>query len=207
MEKRYADATIFYRSWSPWYSVCFTGSLQNLTVLPEKLIYLSCIHYFLLGMFFFLILMPLKRISGFPAGEKIGIILTVYHIGLNVTAPRFSFKGLTQVWGTELSRGMDASISGLSGVGHIMLGISMILLLLKIKKKTVLEKSNAKKRKRPVNADGTAVYRICPSCIYRPFLMPCYRRQQLFIAQQQADDTAEDSCDRINDGRGPEHIK
>ena len=97
-------------------------------------------HYFLLGMFFFLIQMLLEKNFRFSGGEKIGIILTVYHIGLNVTALGFLLRGLTQVWGTELSRGMDASISGLSGVGHIMLGISMILLLLKIRKKTVLEK-------------------------------------------------------------------
>ena len=82
----------------------------------------------------------LEKNFRFSGGEKIGIILTVYHIGLNVTALGFLLRGLTQVWGTELSRGMDASISGLSGVGHIMLGISMILLLLKIRKKTVLEK-------------------------------------------------------------------
>ena len=75
------------------------------------------------------------------------------------------------------------------------------------KKDGLRKKVTRKKRKRPVNADGTAVYRICPSCIYRPFLNAALQTAQLFIAQQQADDTAEDSCDRINDGCGPEHIK
>ena len=140
MEKRYADAAIFYAATAMVFGVFyreftkfngFTGK-TNLSVMHT--------HYFLLGMFFFLILMLLEKNFRFSGGEKIGIILTVYHIGLNVTALGFLLRGLTQVWGTELSRGLDASISGLSGVGHIMLGISMILLLLKIRKKTVLEK-------------------------------------------------------------------
>ena len=131
MEKRYADAAIFYAAAAMVFGVFyreftkfngFTGK-TNLSVMHT--------HYFLL---------LLEKNFRFSGGEKIGIILTVYHIGLNVTALGFLLRGLTQVWGTELSRGMDASISGLSGVGHIMLGISMILLLLKIRKKTVLEK-------------------------------------------------------------------
>jgi len=44
-------------------------------------------------------------------------------------------RGLTHVWGTELSRGPDASISGIAGIGHILTGVRIILLLLKIKKK------------------------------------------------------------------------
>ena len=49
-------------------------------------------------------------------------------------------RGLTQVWGTTLSAGMDASISGIAGIGHILTGIGMILLLLKIRNIDITKK-------------------------------------------------------------------
>lgn len=44
-------------------------------------------------------------------------------------------RGLTQVWGSELSAGMGASISGIAGIGHILTGTGIVLLLLAIRKK------------------------------------------------------------------------
>ncbi len=64
----------------------------------------------------------------------VGKILIVYQIGLNITGIGFLMRGLTQVWETELSKGMDASISGIAGIGHILTGVCIVLLLLKIKK-------------------------------------------------------------------------
>ena len=74
----------------------------------------------------------------FSFSEKgIGKVLTAYQLGLNITGCGFLFRGLTQVLGTELSRGMDAAISGISGIGHILMGVCIVLLLLKIKKSVV----------------------------------------------------------------------
>ena len=55
-------------------------------------------------------------------------------IAMVFTGLGFLMRGLAQVWGTELSRGLDASISGIAGIGHILTGVSIILLLLKIRK-------------------------------------------------------------------------
>ena len=89
-------------------------------------------HYFLLGMVFFLLLLMLEKNFSFT-GAKTGQVLTVYHIGLNLTAVMLVVRGVTQVVGFPLSPGMDAAISGLAGIGHILLGISLVLLLLQIK--------------------------------------------------------------------------
>lgn len=51
----------------------------------------------------------------------------------------FVVRGVPQVLGTELSAGMNAAISGIAGIGHILLGISMVMLLLQVKK-SVAEK-------------------------------------------------------------------
>lgn len=43
-------------------------------------------------------------------------------------------RGVTQVLAPTLSSGMDAAISGMAGIGHILLGVSMVLLLKQIKR-------------------------------------------------------------------------
>lgn len=90
-------------------------------------------HYFLLGMVFFLLLILLEKSFSFT-GPKTGRVLAVYHIGLNLTVVMFVVRGIVQVLGTALSAGMDAAISGIAGIGHILLGISMVLLLMQIRR-------------------------------------------------------------------------
>lgn len=91
-------------------------------------------HYFLLGMFFFLTLMLVEKVFSF-SDQNTGRLLIVYQAGLNVTGLGFLLRGLAQVRGAELSRGLDAAVSGIAGIGHIMLGVCLVLLLLKIRKK------------------------------------------------------------------------
>ena len=90
-------------------------------------------HYFLMGMVFFLLLLLLEKSFSFT-GAKTGRILVLYHIGLNLTAVMFVVRGVTQVLGTALSSGMSAAISDMAGIGHILLGVSLILLLLQVKR-------------------------------------------------------------------------
>ena len=90
-------------------------------------------HYFLLGMVFFLLLLVLEKTFSFT-GPKAGRVLAVYHIGLNLTAVMLVVRGVTQVLGTALSSGMSAAISGIAGIGHILLGVSLVLLLVQIRR-------------------------------------------------------------------------
>ena len=89
-------------------------------------------HYFILGMIVLLLLLLLEKNSFTSA--KTDRILVVYHAGLNLTAVMLMVRGVTQVLGTALSSGMDAAISGMGGIGHILLGVSLVLLLLQIRR-------------------------------------------------------------------------
>lgn len=88
-------------------------------------------HYFMLGMVFFLLLLLLEKSFGFT-GAKTGRALAVYHTGLNLTALLLGIRGVVQVRGMELARGLDAAISGIAGIGHILLGVGLILILLQV---------------------------------------------------------------------------
>ena len=90
------------------------------------------IPFALLGLVFFLLLLLLERSFSFT-GAKTGRV-PVYHCGLNLTAAMFVARGVAQVLGTELSSGMSAAISGAAGIGHILLGVSLVLLLLQIRR-------------------------------------------------------------------------
>ena len=112
---------VFYREFTKFNG--FTGK-TTLSVVHT--------HYFLLGMMFFLLLLVLEKNLSFT-GTKTGRVLTAYHIGLNLTAVMLVVRGVTQVMGANLSKGTDAAIAGMAGMGHILLGVSLVLLLLQIR--------------------------------------------------------------------------
>lgn len=120
---------VFYREFTKFNG--FTGK-TTLSVVHT--------HYFLLGMVFFLLLLLLEKNFSFT-GAKTGRVLAAYHIGLNLTAVMFVVRGLTQVLAPALSRGMDAAISGMAGIGHILLGVSMVLLLVQIRRSVAASQS------------------------------------------------------------------
>lgn len=90
-------------------------------------------HYFMLGVVFFLLLLLLEKNFAFT-GTGTGRVLAVYHTGLNLTAVMFLVRGVLQVLGTPLSAGATAAISGVAGIGHILLGVSLVLVLLQVRR-------------------------------------------------------------------------
>lgn len=97
-------------------------------------------HYFLLGMMFFLLLVLLEKNFAFT-GAKTGRVLVVYHIGLNLTAVMMVVRGVIQVLGTTVTSGLNSAVSGIAGVGHILLGVSLVLLLVQIRRGVLNVKS------------------------------------------------------------------
>lgn len=84
-------------------------------------------HYFILGMMFFLILGLVSK----NVNLKINRAVLFYKIGLNLTAIMLVVRGIVQVLDLNV---VSAIISGVAGIGHIILGVSLILILLDIKK-------------------------------------------------------------------------
>lgn len=86
-------------------------------------------HYLMLGMVFFLMLVLLENNFHF-IGNKVRKYLVFYHIGLNLTVVMLVVRGVVQV----LSLDVSGLISGIAGIGHLILGISMVLVLISIRK-------------------------------------------------------------------------
>ena len=64
---------------------------------------------------------------------KTGRVLAVYHVGLNLTAVMLVVRGIVQVMGITLSAAAGGAVSGIAGLGHILLGVGLVLVLLQIR--------------------------------------------------------------------------
>lgn len=92
-------------------------------------------HLFALGMLVFLItalfashFKNLRELKTFRA------FTVVYNIGVPLTAVMMTVRGVTHVLGLELTKGANAAISGIAGIGHIIAAAGIILLLISLKK-------------------------------------------------------------------------
>lgn len=95
-------------------------------------------HFFVLGMFFFLIVLILEKEFSLTKDKKFKAFYIIYNIGLIITGMMLWIRGIADI--TEsFYNSYDKMISGISGIGHILLGIGIILFFIilnnKIKEK------------------------------------------------------------------------
>lgn len=131
--KKYANSALFYAIAAMVFGVFYREFTKFMEFTGETALSVMHTHYFMLGMVMFLLMLLLDKQFAFTNG-KTGRVLLVYHAGLNLTGVMFLIRGVVQVMGTPLSSGVNAAISGMAGIGHILLGVSMVLLLVQIKK-------------------------------------------------------------------------
>ncbi|WP_071434186.1 DUF2871 domain-containing protein [Angelakisella massiliensis] len=136
MKKKLADAAfiyviaglaagVFYREFTKFQG--FSGRTALGLVHP---------HLLLLGagvMLLLIALEPALLLNGEERSLKRSLLF--YHCGLGLTAALLLIRGVFQVLGSPLSRGLDASISGIAGIGHILLAIGLCRLLLMIRRR------------------------------------------------------------------------
>ena len=91
-------------------------------------------HLFFLGMLVFLIVALFAAHYDLTKCKIFRVFLWTYNIGVPLTAVMLLVRGVTQVLGLSLSTGLSAAISGIAGIGHVLVGVGMILLLATLKK-------------------------------------------------------------------------
>lgn len=80
--------------------------------------------------FVYAILAIIVKVINIDFGKKIN----VYQLGLNISAIMLAVRGVLTIATDNLSNALDASVLGIAGIGQIILGISLIMILLQIKK-------------------------------------------------------------------------
>lgn len=114
---------VFYREFTKFSA--FTGN-TTLSVLHT--------HLFLLGMVFFLLAALFEMNVDLMSHKNFKKFYIIYNLGVAVMVIMLIVRGFTQVQGLELSRGLDAAISGIAGISHILVGIGMIIYFMMLKK-------------------------------------------------------------------------
>lgn len=91
-------------------------------------------HLLVMGSFFLIGLLVFFKNYPAPDQAKLMKYLNAYSLGLVFTVLMMLVRGVSQVLRMELSSGLDHSISGLAGLGHIITGVSLLLILNQMKK-------------------------------------------------------------------------
>jgi len=87
-------------------------------------------HVLVLGTFFFLILLLLEKSFALTKNDKFNRFFITYNLGLLLTVIMMAIRGCVEVLNLEISSRIDSSISGMAGVGHVIMAIAYILFFL-----------------------------------------------------------------------------
>ena len=81
-------------------------------------------HTLILGMFMFLLLLPLEKVFKLSSYYLFNWFFVIYHIGLLVTIGMMTVKGTYQVIGKTV----PASFPGFAGMGHTAMLAALLIL-------------------------------------------------------------------------------
>ncbi len=92
------------------------------------------LHLFVLGTIVLLIIGLLAERSNLEAVKTFRPAMIVYHIGLPFMVAMFYVRGILQVLGSDLSQAADLAVSGVAGIGHVLMATGIVLLFVSLMK-------------------------------------------------------------------------
>lgn len=92
-------------------------------------------HFFMLGMLMMLIVTLFIAYAHIDEAKRFKTFMYTYNSGLIITAIMLFVRGFFQVTQPALSNALNASISGIAGIGHALLGIGIVCFFLSLKEK------------------------------------------------------------------------
>ena len=95
-------------------------------------------HLFILGVFVFLLLaLFIKNDKDILESSLFKKFFILYNIALPFFIIMLMTRGVVQVLNIQLSTAMNAMISGIAGISHILLAISFVLFFIILRKKSI----------------------------------------------------------------------
>ena len=114
---------VFYREFTKFNG--FTG---------KTTLSITHLHLFVLGTIMFLLIALLVERTKLEDQKSFKTFMKLYNIGLPFMIVMFYVRGIIQVLGTELSKGANASISGIAGIAHIIMTIAIVMFFITLRK-------------------------------------------------------------------------
>lgn len=114
---------VFYREFTKW------NGFSGVTALGKV-----HTHLFLLGMMVFLFVALFASQGNLQEQKPFRFFMGLYNTGLPLMTAMLLVRGIPQVLGISLSAGVNAAISRVAGIGHILVGAGLILLFVSLRK-------------------------------------------------------------------------
>ncbi|MEG0692718.1 MAG: DUF2871 domain-containing protein [Oscillospiraceae bacterium] len=95
------------------------------------------LHLLVLGMFFFLIIALFEKQYNLTHHKRFNLFYLLYNLGLGISAVTFLVRGIIQVLALNVSTAISASLSGVAGIGHAVLGVGIIFFFVILKNKAL----------------------------------------------------------------------
>lgn len=114
---------VFYREFTKFYHFTKVTTLGKVHT-----------HLFILGTFVYLFVAIFSKNIELEKQKSFCIFMKIYNIGLPILSISMLVRGIIQVLEVEISNKISLFISGLAGLGHILVGIGLILFLIALKK-------------------------------------------------------------------------
>ena len=93
-------------------------------------------HTLILGMFMFLLLLPLEKVFKLSSYYLFNWFFIVYHLGVIVTIGMMTVKGTPQVVGAKYS---PEALAGFAGIGHTGMLAGLLLLFFLLRQAIITE--------------------------------------------------------------------
>ncbi|MFW3612199.1 DUF2871 domain-containing protein [Staphylococcus caprae] len=93
-------------------------------------------HTLILGMFMFLLLLPLEKVFKLSSYYLFNWFFIVYHLGVIVTIGMMTVKGTLQVVGAKYS---PEALAGFAGIGHTGMLAGLLLLFFLLRQAIITE--------------------------------------------------------------------
>ena len=134
MMKKLSNAAFIYTILALVAGVIYREYTKMLGFTGETNLSLLHTHLFTLGMIFFLIVLALEVTLNLSKQKYFNVFFIFYNAGLSLTAIMMAIRGFLQINGGQLSKALDASVAGISGIGHILLGVGLVLFFINLKR-------------------------------------------------------------------------
>lgn len=116
-------AGAFYREFTKYMS--YTARTRMALVHP---------HCLVLGAFMFLLLALFSMNLKLENEKTFKTFFLSYNIGVVLTAAMLFLRGLAEVMAWSGNKALDASVSGIAGVGHIVLTVGFVYMFITLKR-------------------------------------------------------------------------
>ncbi len=103
-------------------------------------------HVLVLGFIMFLIFLVFEKQYHITNSKRFMSFFIIYHVGVGLSSIMMFVRGILSIQvirgAMELSTGLNSSVSGMAGIGHMLLTVGFVLFMLTLKDQMFEKKNN-----------------------------------------------------------------